>query len=167
MIRFHPATPGYEVLRSIARPSIRCHRRFTSSDARAASLKLDLTQSHPLIRRIDSVGSSSSVEKIKAEDFVYYPDFFTPKEQAVLVRLAMWKLDRVDTKKKRTGRRRRSVAESSGPSIGTEKDTDLQSLFEDPTVYGFEEVRPCLIAHVPPARSHSVHFPPDRDISIQ
>ena len=107
------------------------------------------------------------MEEIKADDFVYYPDFFTLEEQAVLVRLALWKLDRVDTKKKRTGRRRRSVAESSGPSIDTARETDLQSLFEDLSVYGFEEVRLCLIAHIPPARLHPILVPPNRGISIQ
>lgn len=150
--------PG--LFRSLVWP-VRCARRRYST--RQPPLKLDLLQPHPLIRRIDpdqDVASSSRrpSSDIKPEDFVYYPNFFSPEEQAVLIKLALWKLDRVDSKKKRTRRRRPSSSDSSqvvegdagknGSQAGT-SNSDLQALFEDPSVYGFEEVslNPTLLYH--------------------
>jgi hypothetical protein len=72
---------------------------------------------------------------VKQDDFVLYPDFFSREEQAVLIRLALWKLDRVDPKKKRRRRRKDAEDTQSKTSSG-----DLQMLFEDKSVYGFEEV---------------------------
>jgi hypothetical protein len=142
--------PG--LFRSLIRP-VRCARRRYST--RQPPLKLDLLQPHPLIRRIDPgqdvASSSKSVFDIKPEDFIYYPSFFSPEEQAILIRLALWKLDRVDSKKKRT-RRRRSSTSTSTPAVDGEvedagskrgsSNLDLQALFEDPSIYGFEEVSP-------------------------
>lgn len=150
IVRHTIITPIPELLRSIARP-LRCTRRRYST--RQPPLKLDLLQPHPLIRRIDPgqdvASSSKAVSDIKPEDFVYYPNFFSPEEQAILIKLALWKLDRVDSKKRRTRRRRPSSSDSSqvvegdarkdGSQAGTSK-IDLQALFEDPSVYGFEEV---------------------------
>lgn len=152
IVRHTLGYPSLEIFRSIARP-IRCTRRRYSS--RQPPVKLDLLQPHPLIRRIGSsqavASSSKSLSDIKPEDFIYYPNFFSPDEQAVLIRLALWKLDRVDSKKKRTRRRRTSSSDSSqvvegdagknGSQVGT-SNLDLQALFEDPSVYGFEEVSP-------------------------
>lgn len=60
----------------------------------------------------------------------------------MLIRLALWKLDRVDPKKKRTRRRRTESASKQADGLDTtaERGLDLQSLFEDPSIYGFEEV---------------------------
>ncbi|KAH8090958.1 hypothetical protein HD553DRAFT_21475 [Filobasidium floriforme] len=150
IVRHTTIAPIPELLRSIARP-VRCARRRYST--RPPPLKLDLLQSHALIRRIDPGSDAASSPKqsesdIKPEDFVYYPNFFSPEEQAILVRLALWKLDRVDSKKKRTRRRRSSTStstpaidgevEGNGSQAGT-SNLDLQALFEDPSVYGFEE----------------------------
>jgi hypothetical protein len=142
--------PG--LFRSLIRP-VRCARRRYST--RQPPLKLDLLQPHPLIRRIGSTqvvaSSSKSLSDIKPEDFVYYPNFFSPEEQAILIKLALWKLDRVDSKKRRTRRRRTSSSNSSqvvegdagknGSQAGT-SNSDVQALFGDPSVYGFEEVSP-------------------------
>jgi hypothetical protein len=151
IVRHTTISPIPELLRSLTRP-VRCTRRRYST--RPPPLKLDLLQSHPLIRRIDPGSDAASSPKqsesdIKPEDFVYYPNFFSPEEQAVLIRLALWKLDRVDSKKKRTRRRRSSTStstpaidgkvEKNGSQTGT-SNLDLQALFEDPSVYGFEEV---------------------------
>jgi hypothetical protein len=148
MIVRHSPIP--ELFRSLTRP-VRCTRRRYST--RPPPLKLDLLQPHPLIRRIDPgqdvASSSKAVSDIKPEDFVYYPNFFSLEEQAILIKLALWKLDRVDSKKRRTRRRRSSSSNSSqvvegdagktGSQAGT-SNSDLQALFEDPSVYGFEEV---------------------------
>jgi len=75
------------------------------------------------------------ISPVKQDDFVLYPDFFSREEQAVLIRLALWKLDRVDTKKKRR-RRRKDTQDDQDKSNGG----DLQTLFEDKSMYGFEEV---------------------------
>lgn len=152
IVRHRTISPIPELLRSIARP-VRCPRRRYST--RPPPLKLDLLERHPLIRRISSnqdvASFSKSVSDIKPEDFVYYPNFFSPEEQAILIKLALWKLDRVDSKKRRTRRRRSSNSESTqvvngevegNGSKGENSDPDLQALFEDPSVYGFEEVSP-------------------------
>jgi hypothetical protein len=150
MIVRHSPIP--ELFRSLTRP-VRCARRRYST--RQPPLKLDLLQPHPLIRRIGSTqavaSSSKSSSDIKPEDFVYYPNFFSPEEQAILIKLALWKLDRVDSKKRRTRRRRPSSSDNSrvvegdagrnGSQTGS-SNLDLQALFEDPGVYGFEEVSP-------------------------
>lgn len=68
-----------------------------------------------------------------SSDFTFYPHFFDQAECRQLLAMALWKLDRVDTTRKR--RRKGAAAESAGSSSGS---TDLQSMFQGE--YGFEEV---------------------------
>lgn len=80
----------------------------------------------------------SSPSPIVPSDFRYCPDFLNDHEQRVLLRLALWKLDRVDPELRRTGRRRRR---SPGQAEEASAAKDLQSMFELPEGrYGFEEV---------------------------
>lgn len=66
-------------------------------------------------------------------DFQLYPDFFHPGECRQLLGMALWKLDRVDTT-----RRRRKNRGLSSDEAGTENQDGLQNMFEGD--YGFEEV---------------------------
>lgn len=91
----------------------------------------------PLIRSRGPVVPQASLPASLADDFAIYPDFFSPSESRALLQLALWKLDRVDSKRKR---RRRGAA----PGEGKEKEktpcngAQLQDVFTGP--YGFEEV---------------------------
>lgn len=87
-----------------------------------------LTDNCPLIRP-----SKGVLRTDIADDFVLYPHFYTLQECRQLLAMALWKLDRVDSKRKR--RRKGSAAGSTGNASGG---TDLQDMFEGE--YGFEEV---------------------------
>lgn len=94
-----------------------------------------LTTPSPLIRTRGSAAAAlpASLE----DDFAIYPDYFSPSESRALLQLALWKLDRVDSKR----RRRRRGADPAEQEREKEKDKAgavLQDLFVGP--YGFEEV---------------------------
>lgn len=101
--------------------------------------RLTQPSSGPYIRSLSPSSPSSSPRNIQPDDFLYYPDALNQEDQAVLIKLALWKLDRVDTKKKR---RRRRSGDSGAGTIATGGQTNLQALFEEESAYGFEEVRP-------------------------
>lgn len=66
------------------------------------------------------------------DDFQLFPDFFSETEVERLIKMALWKLDRADSSRRRRGRGGATVAPGKGD----------QALFEDVKNYGFEEVRP-------------------------
>lgn len=73
-----------------------------------------------------------------ARDFLFWPQFFNDDESRELLKMGLWKLDRVDSTRKR---RRRSVSGSgSNENLASEEGerSSLQDLFEGE--YGFEEV---------------------------
>lgn len=93
-----------------------------------------LTSPSPLIR---ARGAASKLPASLEDDFAIYPDFFSPAESRELLALALWKLDRVDSKRRR--RRRGATAEEEVKmKEGNGKGAVLQDLFVGP--YGFEEV---------------------------
>jgi len=95
-----------------------------------------LTSASPYIR---SVGEPSTAALVgKEEDFLYFPDFFEEAEQEMLLKLALWKLDRVDSSRRR--RRRRKNTTTEGVADVPSSKTGLQTLFEDASAYGFEDV---------------------------
>ena len=127
-------SPVYRVLKHIGQ----CKQPSRYFTTRALPSRLDLTKPSSYVRAISKENLDvASTSQVKQDDFVLYPDFFSPEEQAVLIRLALWKLDRVDTKKKR--RRRRKDADDGQDTADS---SDLQTLFEDKSMYGFEEVSP-------------------------
>jgi hypothetical protein len=93
-----------------------------------------LTSDSPYIRSFGNPDTSNLTKT--GDDFLYFPDFFNEAEQEVLLKLALWKLDRVDASRRR--RRRRSASKTEGG--GTEEKQGLQGLFEDTPAYGFEDV---------------------------
>ncbi|CAK9782247.1 hypothetical protein CC85DRAFT_112688 [Cutaneotrichosporon oleaginosum] len=87
------------------------------------------------------------------DDFAIYPDFFSPAESRALLGLALWKLDRADSKRRR---RRRGGEEKKEEARGA----PLQDMFMGP--YGFEEghfdsvihnYRESLVTSLPPDAS--------------
>jgi alkylated DNA repair protein alkB family protein 7 len=85
-----------------------------------------LASPSPLVRARGSTPFAPALEA----DFALYPDFFSPAESRALLSLALWKLDRADT------RRRRRRAE---PKREEARGAPLQDMFAGP--YGFEEVQ--------------------------
>jgi alkylated DNA repair protein alkB family protein 7 len=63
-------------------------------------------------------------------DFKFWPNFFTEEESSELLKMALWKLDRADSIRRR--RRKNKVDQIAGSLTG------LQNQFEGE--YGFEEV---------------------------
>lgn len=95
-----------------------------------------LTSASPYIR---SIGEPSTATLAgKDDDFLYFPDFFDEAEQEILLKLSLWKLDRVDSSRRRRRRRSNITAEGSAATHGGR--TGLQTLFEDTSAYGFEDV---------------------------
>lgn len=90
----------------------------------------------PLIKSRGPVVPLSSLPASLADDFAIYPDFFSPSESRALLQLALWKLDRVDSKRKR--RRRGAASETDKEKEKAPCKAQLQDLFVGP--YGFEEV---------------------------
>lgn len=137
-------------------------RRYISSSTaryedRNQCVRLDSSTPSPYIRRyvprsetfessnVAGQGSGTDQDKsrgshvaLQRDDFVFYPDFFTLEEQKVLLKMALWKLDKVDSKKKRRRRRRDAGLVPDGAEQIQQQ--SLQSLFEDQSAYGFEEV---------------------------
>jgi alkylated DNA repair protein alkB family protein 7 len=91
-----------------------------------------LTLDSPYIRSFGNPDISSLTKT--GDDFLYFPDFFNEAEQEILLKLALWKLDRVDASRRR--RRRKSAKSAEGQMVTT----GLQRLFEDTSAYGFEDV---------------------------
>lgn len=73
--------------------------------------------------------------KAAEEDFAFWPDFYSPDESRALLGLALWKLDRVDSTRRR---RRRKVKDQAKPQGVM---AELHDVFDGP--YGFEEVSEC------------------------
>ncbi|KAI5454304.1 hypothetical protein NCC49_004362 [Naganishia albida] len=117
-------------LRNLGKFSIR-----TFSNAAATRPIHRLTSDSPYIRSFGHPDASDSTAA--GDDFLYFPDFFNEAEQEVLLKLALWKLDRVDASRRR--RRRRSSVRSEGGESGTEENKGLQRSFEDTSAYGFED----------------------------
>jgi alkylated DNA repair protein alkB family protein 7 len=89
-----------------------------------------LLSTSPLIRPLAGPSHATDHEAIQ-RDFKFWPNFYTEEESSELLKMALWKLDRADT----TRRRRRKTKGDQPP----EALTGLQGLFEGE--YGFEEVR--------------------------
>jgi hypothetical protein len=89
---------------------------------------LSLTSTSPLIRPLAGPSDAVDHEAIQ-RDFKLWPSFFTEEESSEILRMALWKLDRADT----TRRRRKRKSDQN-----TVTATGLQGLFEGE--YGFEEV---------------------------
>lgn len=126
-------------LRNLGKFSIR-----TFSNAAATRPIHRLTSDSPYIRSFGHPDASDSTAA--GDDFLYFPDFFNEAEQEVLLKLALWKLDRVDASRRR--RRRRSSVRSEGGESGTEENKGLQRSFEDTSAYGFEDVSTSTFANV-------------------
>jgi hypothetical protein len=90
---------------------------------------LSLTSTSPLIRSLPGPSHAINHEAIQ-RDFKFWPSFFSEEESSEILKMALWKLDRADTTRRR--RRKGKVDQSPGTPIG------LQGLFEGE--YGFEEV---------------------------
>jgi alkylated DNA repair protein alkB family protein 7 len=89
---------------------------------------LSLTSTSPFIRPL--AGPSDAVDYGAIQrDFKFWPSFFTEEESSEILRMALWKLDRADT----TRRRRKRKGD-----LNQQTATGLQGLFEGE--YGFEEV---------------------------
>jgi len=89
---------------------------------------LSLTSTSHLIRPLAGPSNAIDHEAIQ-RDFKFWPSFFTEEESSEILKMALWKLDRADT----TRRRRKRKGDQN-----TEAATGLQGLFEGE--YGFEEV---------------------------
>ncbi|WVR05643.1 hypothetical protein IAU60_002665 [Kwoniella sp. DSM 27419] len=109
---------------------------------------LNLLSASPLIRpHSPSIDGRS---RIKPDDFKFWPGFFSDQESRVLLRMALWKLDRADSTLKRRRGGTKGDATASGPG--------LQAMFG--AEYGFEEghydsvihqYRETLLSSLPPS----------------
>jgi alkylated DNA repair protein alkB family protein 7 len=89
---------------------------------------LGLTSTSPLIRPLAGPSDAIDHEAIQ-RDFKFWPSFFTEEESSEILRMALWKLDRADTTRRR---RKKKGDQNTMVAMG------LQGLFEGE--YGFEEV---------------------------
>lgn len=89
---------------------------------------LSLISTSPLIRPLAGPSDAIDHEAIQ-RDFKFWPTFFTEEESSVILKMALWKLDRADT----TRRRRKRKGDQDLIAA-----TGLQDLFKGE--YGFEEV---------------------------
>ena len=94
-----------------------------------AASPLSLTSRSPLIRPLAGPSNAIDHEAIQ-RDFKFWPTFFTEEESSEILKMALWKLDRADTTRRR---KRKGKGDQSHRSL-----TGLQGLFEGE--YGFEEV---------------------------
>lgn len=93
------------------------------------SQPLSLISKSPLIRPL--AGPSNATDNAAIQrDFKFWPNFFTEEESSEILKMALWKLDRADS----TRRRRRQKQVDQSP----ESQNGLQHQFEGE--YGFEEV---------------------------
>jgi alkylated DNA repair protein alkB family protein 7 len=90
---------------------------------------LSLTSTSPLIRPLAGPSDAINHEAIQ-RDFRFWPSFFTEDESSEILRMALWKLNRADSTRRR--KRKGQGDQANESSIG------LQGLFEGE--YGFEEV---------------------------
>jgi hypothetical protein len=114
---------GLRIVRQIARASIPGKSYSTE-----LLQPLSLTSTSPLIRPLAGPSDAIDHEAIQ-RDFKFWPSFFTEEESSEILKMALWKLDRADT----TRRRRKRKGDQN-----TVVATGLQGLFEGE--YGFEEV---------------------------
>lgn len=126
MLAMHRTT-----IRNLANPSIR-----TLKTAATTRQVHRLTSDSPYIRSFGNP-DTSSLDKA-GDDFLYFPDFFNEAEQEILLKLALWKLDRVDASRRR--RRRRPGLKGEDGQAGSAEKTGLQRIFDDTSAYGFEDV---------------------------
>ncbi|KAK8865640.1 hypothetical protein IAR55_000785 [Kwoniella newhampshirensis] len=164
--RLHSSTPTSTplTLHSIS-PLIRPQLTSASSTPSSSSTSsASSTSGCHISRSSNTISEDSGV--LKETDFLLWPDFFTPLECRVLSEMALWKLDRVDSKRKR--RRRGSIGAQAYASDREEKTNDgsmegLQSLFSGE--YGFEEghydsvihhYRETLLSSLPPTSPPSL-----------
>jgi alkylated DNA repair protein alkB family protein 7 len=114
---------GLSIMRQMAR---------ASTQAKSYSTKLpqplSLTSTSPLIRPLAGPSDSIDHEAIQ-RDFKFWPSFFSEEESSEILKMALWKLDRADTTRRR---RKRKGDQNPVAAAG------LQGLFEGE--YGFEEV---------------------------
>lgn len=89
---------------------------------------LSLISKSPLIRPLAGPSDAIDHEAIQ-RDFKFWPTFFTEEESSEILKMALWKLDRADT----TRRRRKRKGDQDLIAA-----TGLQDLFKGE--YGFEEV---------------------------
>jgi hypothetical protein len=141
----------------------RCHshtlHRSISTD------RHDLLDPSPFIRLLAPRPIAPPPSQPSPTDFTIYPNFLNHEEQAALITLALWKLDRVDSRKKR--RRRRRVGDDPIINQDTRQESlsthdQLQSLFEADSEYGFEEVRSLFLVSkrpIPSPRTPTDIFP--------
>ena len=114
---------GLSIMRQMARGSTQAKNYSTKLPQ-----PLRLTSTSPLIRPLAGPSNAIDHEAIQ-RDFKFWPSFFTEEESSEILQMALWKLDRADT----TRRRRKRKGDQN-----TEAATGLQDLFEGE--YGFEEV---------------------------
>jgi alkylated DNA repair protein alkB family protein 7 len=67
---------------------------------------------------------------------MFWPNFYTAEESAEILKMALWKLDRADSTRRR---RRKNQTDQMQQEPG--QDVGLQKLFHGE--YGFEEVSSC------------------------
>ncbi len=110
--------------------------RWAARAIHTSPAPITLASASPLVRAL----GPPCVAPISTTDFVLHPAFLNHEEQAHMINLALWKLDRVDSRKKRR-RRRRVDADGALAELDLAIARDLQQLFESESEYGFEEVR--------------------------
>jgi alkylated DNA repair protein alkB family protein 7 len=89
----------------------------------------------PLIRPLAGSSTDHSHEAIQ-RDFMFWPTFYTAEEGEEILKMALWKLDRADST-----RRRRRKSQTDQMQQDSRQDSGLQKLFHGE--YGFEEVSSC------------------------
>jgi alkylated DNA repair protein alkB family protein 7 len=109
------------------RSASRLLRAYTTAPPAAP---YNLSTPTPLIRQLAGSSTDHTYQAIQ-RDFMFWPNFYTAEESQQILEMALWKLDRADTTRRR---RRKSQIE---PGAGT--GTGLQDLFHGE--YGFEEVQ--------------------------
>jgi len=114
---------GRRTIRQIARASLPGKSYSTKLPQ-----PLSLTSTSPLIRPLAGPSDAIDHEAIQ-RDFKFWPSFFTEEESSEILKMALWKLDRADTTRKR---RKKKGDLNQVTAAG------LQGLFEGE--YGFEEV---------------------------
>lgn len=119
--------------------TFRCLTKLPTVRAiRTASLSTQahrLTTEGPYVRLF----GNPNVDKLKCkeDDFLYFPNFFNDAEQEILLKLALWKLDRVDSSRRRRRRRTGTTESAEEAATGSNR---LQRMFQSASAYGFEDV---------------------------
>lgn len=118
------------------RPTTSLRQLISAARAVTAGASHTLTVPSSLIRPLSR---NNPIRSTPSEsDFLLYPDFFSAAECRQLIGMALWKLDRADS----TRRRRRKTGSIEITEKGADEDEALQGLFEGE--YGFEEVCTCI-----------------------